>query len=239
MGLLSLKCIVFKIRPEGTAIYRDDYHQGGYDWSNGKFARCQGVAQVHPGQHVMQADQYLSLSCELQSAVWGRKCVSRSVCLTSPLWSFFLASLFCLICPSLSLSHCYFLSSCHPSSLSLSLLLHCQALSDFCSDPNAFVLNSTNFNTGTSSGTVLICPCANNNTDVFHALYLPPIVIMSADLTIMTVKFFHIFSFVHWSLVHWCFVDYSDVLDYYLTCSRRMNSPFQQVMWPLWNTCLM
>ncbi|AWO96492.1 putative protein tweety -like 1-like [Scophthalmus maximus] len=46
------------------------------------------------------------------------------------------------------------------------------ALSDFCSDPNAFVLNSTNFNTGTSS----------------------------------------------------------DVLDYYLTCSRRMSSPFQQVL---------
>uniref|UniRef100_A0A3Q2YH70 Protein tweety homolog n=1 Tax=Hippocampus comes TaxID=109280 RepID=A0A3Q2YH70_HIPCM len=43
------------------------------------------------------------------------------------------------------------------------------ALSDFCTDPNTFVLNSTNFNTGTSS-----------------------------------------------------------VLDYYLTCSRRMNSPFQQ-----------
>ncbi|KAG7237638.1 hypothetical protein INR49_032084 [Caranx melampygus] len=46
------------------------------------------------------------------------------------------------------------------------------ALSDFCSDPNTFVLNSTNFNTGTSS----------------------------------------------------------DVLDYYLTCSRRMNSPFQQLL---------
>ncbi|XP_060937527.1 protein tweety homolog 1 [Limanda limanda] len=46
------------------------------------------------------------------------------------------------------------------------------ALSDFCTDPNTFVLNSTNFNTGTSS----------------------------------------------------------DVLDYYLTCGRRMNSPFQQVL---------
>ncbi|XP_008284063.1 protein tweety homolog 1 [Stegastes partitus] len=46
------------------------------------------------------------------------------------------------------------------------------ALSDFCSDPNAFVLNSTQFNTGTSA----------------------------------------------------------DVLDYYLTCSRRMNSPFQQLL---------
>ncbi|XP_019724623.1 protein tweety homolog 1 isoform X5 [Hippocampus comes] len=46
------------------------------------------------------------------------------------------------------------------------------ALSDFCTDPNTFVLNSTNFNTGTSS----------------------------------------------------------DVLDYYLTCSRRMNSPFQQLL---------
>ncbi|XP_047454045.1 protein tweety homolog 1 isoform X2 [Mugil cephalus] len=46
------------------------------------------------------------------------------------------------------------------------------ALSDFCTDPNVFVLNSTNFNTGTSS----------------------------------------------------------DVLDYYLTCSRRMNSPFQQLL---------
>ncbi|XP_074539011.1 protein tweety homolog 1 isoform X3 [Halichoeres trimaculatus] len=44
------------------------------------------------------------------------------------------------------------------------------ALSDFCSDPNMFVLNSTQFSSGTSS----------------------------------------------------------DVLDYYLTCSRRMNSPFQQ-----------
>ncbi|TKS82162.1 Protein tweety -like protein 1 [Collichthys lucidus] len=46
------------------------------------------------------------------------------------------------------------------------------ALSDFCSDPNTFVLNSTNFNTGTGT----------------------------------------------------------DVLDYYLTCSRRMNSPFQQLL---------
>ncbi|XP_056458936.1 protein tweety homolog 1 [Gadus chalcogrammus] len=44
------------------------------------------------------------------------------------------------------------------------------ALSDFCTDPNTFVLNSTHFNSGTSS----------------------------------------------------------DVLDYYLTCSRRMNTPFQQ-----------
>ncbi|XP_076135662.1 protein tweety homolog 1 [Alosa pseudoharengus] len=46
------------------------------------------------------------------------------------------------------------------------------ALSDFCTDPNTFVLNSTNFNTGTST----------------------------------------------------------DILDYYLTCSRRMNSPFQQLL---------
>ncbi|XP_040022089.1 protein tweety homolog 1 isoform X1 [Gasterosteus aculeatus] len=46
------------------------------------------------------------------------------------------------------------------------------ALSDFCSDTNTFVVNSTHFNTGTSS----------------------------------------------------------DVLDYYLTCSRRMNSPFQQLL---------
>ncbi|XP_031708804.1 protein tweety homolog 1 isoform X2 [Anarrhichthys ocellatus] len=46
------------------------------------------------------------------------------------------------------------------------------ALSDFCTDPNTFVVNSTHFNTGTSS----------------------------------------------------------DVLDYYLTCSRRMNSPFQQLL---------
>ncbi|KAM7420952.1 hypothetical protein PAMA_015246 [Pampus argenteus] len=46
------------------------------------------------------------------------------------------------------------------------------ALSDFCSDPNTFILNSTHFNSGTSS----------------------------------------------------------DVLDYYLTCSRRMNSPFQQLL---------
>ncbi|XP_046897777.1 protein tweety homolog 1 [Hypomesus transpacificus] len=46
------------------------------------------------------------------------------------------------------------------------------ALSDFCSDPNTFVLNSTHFNSGTNP----------------------------------------------------------DVLDYYLTCSRRMNSPFQQLL---------
>ncbi|XP_055766107.1 protein tweety homolog 1-like isoform X2 [Salvelinus fontinalis] len=46
------------------------------------------------------------------------------------------------------------------------------AVSDFCTDPNTFVLNSTHFNSGTSS----------------------------------------------------------DVLDYYLTCSRRMNSPFQQLL---------
>ncbi|XP_034030527.1 protein tweety homolog 1 isoform X2 [Thalassophryne amazonica] len=46
------------------------------------------------------------------------------------------------------------------------------ALSDFCSDPNMFVLNSTQFSAGTSS----------------------------------------------------------DVLDYYLTCSRHMNSPFQQLL---------
>ncbi|KPP74643.1 Protein tweety-like, partial [Scleropages formosus] len=44
------------------------------------------------------------------------------------------------------------------------------AVSDFCSDPNTFVLNSTHFNSGTSS----------------------------------------------------------EILDYYLTCNRRMNSPFQQ-----------
>ncbi|XP_015236733.1 PREDICTED: protein tweety homolog 1 isoform X3 [Cyprinodon variegatus] len=46
------------------------------------------------------------------------------------------------------------------------------ALSDFCSEPNVFVLNSTQITTGTSS----------------------------------------------------------DVLDYYLTCSRSMNSPFQQLL---------
>ncbi|KAM6967711.1 protein tweety homolog 1 isoform 3-T4 [Aplochiton taeniatus] len=46
------------------------------------------------------------------------------------------------------------------------------ALSDFCTDPNTFVLNSTHFNSGTSS----------------------------------------------------------DVLDYYLTCSSRMSSPFQQIL---------
>lgn len=46
------------------------------------------------------------------------------------------------------------------------------------------------------------------------------------------------FSIVHSSVVRWCFVGYSDVLDYYLTCSRRMNSPFQQVTWPLSVTCL-
>ncbi|XP_019897061.1 protein tweety homolog 1 isoform X5 [Esox lucius] len=46
------------------------------------------------------------------------------------------------------------------------------AVSDFCTDPNTFVLNSTHFNSGTSS----------------------------------------------------------DVLDYYLTCSRRLNSPFQQLL---------
>uniref|UniRef100_H3C4M5 Protein tweety homolog n=1 Tax=Tetraodon nigroviridis TaxID=99883 RepID=H3C4M5_TETNG len=46
------------------------------------------------------------------------------------------------------------------------------ALSDFCSEPNTFILNTTQFNIGTSS----------------------------------------------------------DVLDYYLTCSRRMNSPFQQLL---------
>ncbi|XP_022529739.2 protein tweety homolog 1 isoform X2 [Astyanax mexicanus] len=46
------------------------------------------------------------------------------------------------------------------------------ALSDFCFDPNIFVLNSTHFNTGTST----------------------------------------------------------EILDYYLTCSRRMTSPFQQLL---------
>uniref|UniRef100_A0A8C6SVI3 Protein tweety homolog n=1 Tax=Neogobius melanostomus TaxID=47308 RepID=A0A8C6SVI3_9GOBI len=46
------------------------------------------------------------------------------------------------------------------------------ALSDFCSDPNSFVLNSTQFNSGTSA----------------------------------------------------------DVLDYYLTCNRRANSPYQQLL---------
>ncbi|XP_072316126.1 protein tweety homolog 1 isoform X4 [Eucyclogobius newberryi] len=49
------------------------------------------------------------------------------------------------------------------------------ALSDFCSDPNSFVLNSTQFTSGTSAGK-------------------------------------------------------ADVLDYYLTCNRRMNSPYQQVL---------
>ncbi|KAL7886482.1 hypothetical protein AOLI_G00042030 [Acnodon oligacanthus] len=46
------------------------------------------------------------------------------------------------------------------------------ALSDFCFDPNSFVLNSTHFNTGTST----------------------------------------------------------EILDYYLTCSRKMTSPFQQLL---------
>ncbi|MFT7815904.1 protein tweety homolog 1 isoform X1 [Arapaima gigas] len=46
------------------------------------------------------------------------------------------------------------------------------ALSDFCSDPNTFVLNSTHFNSGTNS----------------------------------------------------------EILDYYLTCGRQMNSPFQQLL---------
>ncbi|XP_036451725.1 protein tweety homolog 1 [Colossoma macropomum] len=46
------------------------------------------------------------------------------------------------------------------------------ALSDFCFDPNSFVLNSTHFNTGTSA----------------------------------------------------------EILDYYLTCNRRMTSPFQQLL---------
>lgn len=86
---------------------------------------------------------------ELLSDNWGAKYVSRSVCrLTFPLWSFFSPtfplSCWCILSPSFLLSP--------PLTLPVTLL-HCQALSDFCSDPNTFVLNSTNFNTGTSSGT--------------------------------------------------------------------------------------
>uniref|UniRef100_A0A665VVY7 Protein tweety homolog n=1 Tax=Echeneis naucrates TaxID=173247 RepID=A0A665VVY7_ECHNA len=44
-----------------------------------------------------------------------------------------------------------------PDIISHSLtFLPCQALSDFCSDPNTFVINSTNFNTGTSSEKLFI-----------------------------------------------------------------------------------
>lgn len=82
-------------RSEGAVMYRDDMEKEGNRyawWSNGKIFGCQGVAQVYPGQHVMQtaaADQYLPVYCELQSDIWGGKYVSWSVCLlTFPLCSF-------------------------------------------------------------------------------------------------------------------------------------------------------
>lgn len=85
-----------------------------------------------------------------------------------------------------------------------------QALSDFCSDPNTFILNSTQFNTGTSSGTAeMLCR---------HFLEEPFV--------------FCVCKISNWSSVCCCFADVSDVMDYYLTCSRRMSSPFQQVPCP-------
>lgn len=74
-------------------------------------------------------------------------------------------------------------------------LLHRQALSDFCSDPNAFVLNSTNFNTGTSSGTRRTRPCARATLSgrEMHCTPPPPTVLMSAELNIMTAKCSHFF----------------------------------------------
>lgn len=51
-------------------------------------------------------------------------------------------------------------------------MLHCQALSDFCSDPNTFVLNSTQFNTGTSSGNVSVSNSSNYDGSIL--LYILP-----------------------------------------------------------------
>lgn len=84
----------------------------------------------------------MPLYCVNPSAICGDMCVSWPVCLC-------VHRCFPIFLTSLPLSP----PSCHPFSFCLSLSLRCQALSDFCSDPNAFVLNSTQFNSGTSSGT--------------------------------------------------------------------------------------
>lgn len=64
------------------------------------------------------------------------KCVSRSAC--------------CVAHDSPALLSPFSLSTIPP---------HLQALSDFCSDPNTFVINSTQFNTATSSGSVSTMHC--------------------------------------------------------------------------------
>lgn len=145
------------------------------------------------------------------------------------MWAFFLAFLFCLISLSL-LSLVIFLppvilphSPCHSCCFARLSVTSAQTQTHLSSTPP----------TSTPAPAQVQCHSANNNVDFFHVPCLPQAVIISADLAVVPVNCFHIFSFVNWSIVRWCVVDYSDVLDYYLTCSRRMNSPFQQVTWTL------
>lgn len=94
--------------------------------------------QLRPGPGVTRADRYLR-PCGWWLTAARVKCVSRSACrvVHDPL------VLFSIFPPRLH----------QPSPTARP-----QALSDFCSDPNTFVLNSTQLNTATSSGTVCVCP---------------------------------------------------------------------------------
>ncbi|KAI4873562.1 hypothetical protein NFI96_026260 [Prochilodus magdalenae] len=76
------------------------------------------------------------------------------------------------------------------------------ALSDFCFDPNTFVLNSTHFNTGTSTG------ASFSHQSISLISSSPLSVTYTSNRTSFSLE----------------------ILDYYLTCNRRMTSPFQQLL---------
>lgn len=142
--------------------------------------------QLYRVRHGKHRDQSLQACGRLLSDIRADKCVSRSV-----------LPLTVLICP--------FGAACHART---PVAPHHQALSDFCSDPNTFILNTTQFNTGTSSGTASTGPNRGSNSSRVTFEFVAP------DL----MSFFLLSCF-----------GLADVLDYYLTCSRRMSSPFQQV----------
>lgn len=225
VGALTLTWVhfLFNNRP-GAIQYRDGMEKevnGGEVISDELMERC----QVYPRHHVMQSSRYLQLYCELLSDIWGGKYVSWSVCLlTFPLWSCF---------PSFASS---VPSSCCLSSFPLVILSRCIARLSVTSAPTQTRLSSTPPSSTLAPAQVQYSACFESSgcfpIPQMHSIDLPT-VCMSAQSHIMTVKCSHIFSIVHWSTVCWCFVGHSDVLDYYLTCSRRMNSPFQQVTWSL------
>lgn len=133
--------------------------------------------------------RYLLLYCPMVSVIYRDKYVSWSLCLQ--MFSYLIISL------ALPLPHSHY----PPVILSHSPRHSHQALSDFCSDPNAFVLNSTQFNSGTSSGTDSLSEQRFlENLVVFHACHaldLPPApnVLLLAESNIMTDDCFHIFSY--------------------------------------------